>query len=144
MKLNLTANHSQIFTRTPIQVGSLSSFYLLKRSGLQPFVEMTNTNGSSNKFWRIEVVSGVTNRRWGRIGTRGQSKDFGSSCEQEVFWSKVRKGYAIQKPTGDFPVSIHEARSNGSNIELLDRDGNVVWCDTPRNALKVLAVCRPY
>ena len=155
MRINLTSNHNAIFTRTPVQVGDLSNFTHLRSSGLRPYIEMTYEHGNSHKFWRIEVVSAsvagtasafgaATQRRWGRIGTQGQSKGFGGSCEQEVFWAKVRKGYDIQKPTGHFPVSIGEVRSNGDLIELVDRDGNVVWADTPRNALKVLAVCRPY
>lgn len=150
IRINLTHTHNEIFTRTPIQVGDLSNFVHLRSSGLRPFIEMTNTSGTSSKFWRIEVVTAAlgmrtaTQRRWGRIGTKGQSKGFGQSCEQEVFWAKVRKGYNIQKPTGQFPVSIREVRSNGDIIELVDRDGNIVWSDSPRNALKVLAVCRAY
>lgn len=144
IRINLTHTHNEIFTRTPIQVGDLSNFVHLRSSGLRPFIEMTNTSGTSSKFWRIEVVTDTTQRRWGRIGTQGQSKGFGQSCEQEVFWAKVRKGYNIQKPTGQFPVSIREVRSNGDIIELVDRDGNIVWSDSPRNALKVLAVCRAY
>ena len=155
IRINLTHKHNEIFTRTPVQVGDLSNFVHLRSSGLRPFIEMTNTSGSSFKFWRIEVVDAsvagtasafgsATQRRWGRIGTQGQSKGFGQSCEQEVFWAKVRKGYDIQKPTGHFPVSIREVRSNGDIIELVDREGNIVWSDNPRNALKVLAVCRAY
>lgn len=150
MKINLTANHNAIFTNTPVRVGDMSNFSHLRSAGLRPYIEMTYTGGSSNKFWRIEVVrpsspfGDTTQRRWGRIGTHGQSKGFGGSCEQEVFWAKVRKGYDIQKPTGNFPVSVSEVRSNGDLVELVGRDGTVVWADTPRNALKVLAVCRPY
>ena len=153
MRINLNHNHNQIFTRTPIQVGNITHFTRLRRSGLLPFIEMTDTRDSSNKFWRIEVVPAAQGgtasafgdtiqRRWGRIGTKGQSKGFGDSCEKEVFWAKVRKGYKIQKPTGDFPAYICEVRSNGDLIELVDRDGNIIWADTPFNALQVLAVCR--
>lgn len=139
---NISRNHKAIIGRTPIQVGGISQFRTLQRAGFQAFCEMTYTSGSSNKFWRIETQrNGNTIRRWGRIGTWGQSKDFGSSSVYDVFNSKIRKGYSVSKPTGHFPVRITEVRSNGANLELVDANGNVVWADTPVAALKVLAVC---
>lgn len=139
---NISANHKAIIGRTPIQVGGISQFRALQRAGFQAFVEMTFVSGRSNKFWRVETQrSGATIRRWGRIGTWGQSKDFGSSSVYDVFNSKVNKGYTVSKPTGSFPVRIAEVRSNGDKLELIDHNGNVVWADTPVAALKVLAVC---
>ena len=155
MRINLNHNHNHIFTRTPVQVGDLNKFLYMRMAGLRPFLELTNTKSGARKFWRIEVVSAAqggtasafgdaTQRRWGRIGTQGQSKGFGTADMEEVFMSKVRKGYDIQKPTGNFPLRVREVRSNGDLIELVDHEGSVVWADTPRNALKVLAVCRAY
>ena len=139
---NISANHKAIIGRTPIQVGSASSFNALKRAGFQAVIEMTFTSGRSNKFYRIETQrSGDTIRRWGRIGTWGQQKDFGSTCWWDTLDQKVRKGYSITKPTGSFPVRISEVRSNGDKLELVDANGNIVWSDTPISALKVLAVC---
>ena len=139
---NISANHKNIIGRTPIKVGSFDAFRSLQRAGFQAFVEMTYTSGRSNKFWRVETQrNGDIIRRWGRIGTWGQSKDFGSSSVYEVFNSKIQKGYSVSKPTGSFPVRIAEVRSNGDKLELIDHNGNVVWADTPVAALKVLAVC---
>ena len=139
---NISANHKAIIGRTPIQVGGISQFRSLQRAGFQAFCELTYTSGRSNKFWRIETQrNGNTIRRWGRIGTWGQQKDFGSSSIYDVYHSKINKGYTVSKPTGSFPVRIAEVRSNGNKLELVDANGNVVWADTPIQALKVLAVC---
>lgn len=139
---NISAEHRAIISRTPIQVGGLDEFNELKRYGFQPFIELTFTGGGSHKFWRVETKGGQTLRRWGRIGTYGQEKDFGLNLVSECLYKKIRKGYVVSKPTGSFPVSIWSVRSNDTKLELLDRSNNVVWSDTPRNTLKVLAVCR--
>lgn len=139
---NISANHKAIIGRTPIQVGGIYQFRALQRAGFQAYCELTFVSGRSNKFWRVETQrSGATIRRWGRIGTWGQQKDFGSASVYDVFNSKINKGYTVSKPTGSFPVRICEVRSNGDKLELIDANGNIVWADTPIAALKVLAVC---
>lgn len=138
---NISANHKAILSRSSVRVGDIDTFKTLQRAGFQPFIELTYKHGSSNKFYRVETQRGVTFRRWGRIGTQGQQKLLTGTSSQDIFWSKVRKGYTVSKPTGSFPVRIAEVRSNGDKMELLDVSGNIVWSDTPLSALKVLAVC---
>lgn len=142
MQVNLSHKHQHELTGHPIQVGGYIKFKQFRRAGFFPFVVLKNTSGDSHKFWRIETrIDGSVARRWGKIGTRGQTKLFGTSVPFKVFNQKINKGYQIQKPTGSFPIYIAEVRSNGDLIELVDLDGNIVWSDTPIAALKVLAVC---
>ena len=142
MQVNLSDWHKHELTGLSIQVGGYIKFKQFRRAGFFPFVVLKNTSGASHKFWRIETrIDGSVARRWGKIGTRGQTKAFGTSVPFKVFNQKINKGYQVQQPTGSFPLYIAEDRSNGDLIELVDPDGNIVWSDTPLAALKVLAVC---
>lgn len=143
MQVNLSHQHQIDLVGHPIQVGGYIKFKQFRRAGFFPFVVLwKNTSGASQKFWRIETrIDGSVARRWGKVGTRGQTKLFGTSVPFKVLNQKLKKGYQIHKPTGSFPIYIAEVRSNGDLIELVDPDGNIVWSDTPIAALKVLAVC---
>ncbi len=82
--------------------------------------------GSSSKFWEIELEGESFTTRWGRIGTDGQEKtqDFDSEAEarkahDKVIAEKEKKGYRLvsadepdARPlTAKFPVNVElEAR----------------------------------
>lgn len=143
MQVNLSDYHKHELHGQPLQVGGYIKFKQLCQVGFFPYVVLKNTTDGSQKFWRIETrLDGSIGRRWGKVGTRGQTKGFGTTRPFKVFNQKIGKGYQIQKPVGSFPREITEVRSNGDLIELVDPDGCVVWSDTPVAALKVLAVCR--
>jgi len=59
-------------------------------------------NGSSNKFWSVEVKGSVLTISWGRIGTEGQSKTERASSPaaakkkaEALVESKLKKGYSL-------------------------------------------------
>lgn len=142
MQVNLSHSHQHDLIGHPIQVGGYIKFKQFTRAGFFPYMVLKNTSGDSHKFWRIETrIDGSVARRWGKIGTRGQTKLFGTTRPYKVLNQKLKKGYEIDKPVGSFPIYIAEVRSNGDLIELVDPNGGVVWSDTPIAALKVLAVC---
>lgn len=74
------------------------------------------SEGTSHKFWEIEIADGTVTTRWGRIGSAGQSKtrDLGGSeaAEREArkqIASKTRKGYAEvagAEPVAPPPVAL--------------------------------------
>lgn len=142
ISFNLTQNHTNIFTQTPVMVSDYNHFINLCRGGLLPYIELRYHSSKSNKFWRVEATreNGIV-RRWGRIGTRGQASSFGRKSAPEMLGEKIRKGYVRQTTAGHIPAHIGEVRSNGELVELVSQDGTVVWADTPANALKVLASC---
>lgn len=56
--------------------------------------------GSSSKFWEIEIESNKLTTRWGKIGTAGQTKTLELASEQEaksqsdkLVKEKCKKGY---------------------------------------------------
>ena len=66
---------------------------------------MTNTVGTSNKFWEVTVDDRAVTIRWGRIGTSGQTriKRFDSAAEaiahrDKQLGAKLKKGYLIDAP----------------------------------------------
>ncbi len=69
------------------------------------------SEGTSNKFWEIEVSGSVVTTHWGRIGTDGQtkSKDLGSAeqadkeAEKQVS-AKAKKGY-VEVASGGAPAA---------------------------------------
>ena len=74
------------------------------------------SEGTSHKFWAIELDGSSFTARWGKIGTQGQSKrqDFESPEEakrefDKLIASKLKKGYQL---AGNAPV--HPERSRGS------------------------------
>jgi predicted DNA-binding WGR domain protein len=61
-------------------------------------------DGTSSKFWEVEVVGSTVKVRWGRIGTEGQSKDHAHRSAAEasehalkLTAEKVKKGYVAAK-----------------------------------------------
>lgn len=138
---NLTSQHNDIFTNTPVLVSDYNHFINLCRGGLLPYIEVRYHSSKSNKFWRVEATrqNGVV-RRWGRIGTWGQSTSFGRKSAPEMLGEKIRKGYIRQRTAGHIPARITEVRSNGDKVELI-ANGMVVWSDKPLKALQVLASC---
>jgi uncharacterized protein (TIGR02996 family) len=63
--------------------------------------------GTSSKFWEIEISGTEVTTRWGKIGTDGQSttKDFGSDEKAEkeygkLIESKTKKGYELVEGGG--------------------------------------------
>ena len=139
--LNLTSEHAHYFRKTPVLVEDYTHFTRLVQSGFMPYIELRSFVGGSSKFWRIEKDRwhGVI-RRWGRIGTNGQSKGFGDKSALQLLIEKLNKGYGQLKTGGHIPARITEVRSNGDLVELV-ATGNVVWSDTPSKALQVLASC---
>lgn len=141
INLNLTFQHNDILTNTQVLVCDYQHFMELTRAGLQPYIELRYHSASSAKFWRVESTprDGII-RRWGKIGTYGQSKSFGQKSAQQLIGEKIRKGYIRQSTAGHFPARITEVRSNGDLVELVS-NGTVVWSDKPLKALQVLASC---
>ena len=141
MQVNLSAWHKHELHGHPLQVGGYVKFRQLSKAGFFPYLVLNNTSGASQKFWRIETrIDGSVARRWGNIGSRGQTC-LGTRTPLKALNQKLKQGYEIQKLIGSFPIYITEVRSNGNRIELIDPDGNLVWADNPTNSLKVLAVC---
>ena len=65
------------------------------------------SEGSSNKFWEIELQGNGFTTTWGKIGTDGQSKTqtFKDASEakkeyEKIIQSKVKKGYALADGEG--------------------------------------------
>lgn len=65
------------------------------------------SEGSSNKFWEIEVDGDTVRTRWGRIGTDGQTKEKAladaAAAQKEAdkqIRAKTKKGYAAVQPAG--------------------------------------------
>jgi uncharacterized protein (TIGR02996 family) len=76
-----------------------------------PIYELSE--GTSHKFWEIELDGSSFTARWGKIGTQGQSKrqDFDSPAEakreyDKLIASKLKKGYQAAGP-------IHPQQSRG-------------------------------
>jgi uncharacterized protein (TIGR02996 family) len=81
------------------------------------------TEGTSKKFWEIELDDSSFTTRWGRIGADGQEKtqDFDSAAEakkeyQKLIASKVKKGY--QLVGGEDEAGEEEELPVQSNPEL--------------------------
>jgi len=62
-----------------------------------------NQSGESMKFWQAEVWGSTFVRRWGKIGTRGQTmrEDFASpqhaqQAARKMAIEKQRKGYTLE------------------------------------------------
>lgn len=80
--------------------------------------------GTSSKFWEIELEGSSFTTRWGRIGTDGQekTKDYGSPAEakkeyDKLIASKVKSGYQLVDGGGD-DGGDGEGLSFQSNPEL--------------------------
>lgn len=52
-----------------------------------------NKSGHSEKFWQLEGVGGTVTRRWGRFGTKGQTKSDNLFDALEKAVAKMAKGY---------------------------------------------------
>ena len=59
-------------------------------------------NGSSNKFWSVQVKGSVLTLSWGRIGTEGQRKTESAASPaaakkkaEALVQSKLKKGYSV-------------------------------------------------
>lgn len=81
--------------------------------------------GTSSKFWEIELEGSSFTTRWGRIGTDGQekTKDFGSPAEakkeyDKLIASKVKSGYELVDGGGDDEGDDGDGLSFQSNPEL--------------------------
>jgi uncharacterized protein (TIGR02996 family) len=82
--------------------------------------------GSSSKFWEIELDGVSFTARWGRIGTEGQEKTqtFASPAEakkeyEKLISSKVKKGYqAVEGGGDDDDGEAGQSMSAASNPEL--------------------------
>ena len=71
-----------------------------------------NTTGTHNKFWEVEVDGVLLHRRWGRIGTNGQSKTetFANRFEAEdeerkLISEKLGGGYVEKTTAATSPTS---------------------------------------
>lgn len=52
-----------------------------------------NKSGHSEKFWQLEGEGRTVTRRWGRFGTRGQTKVDSLAAALEKALAKMAKGY---------------------------------------------------
>lgn len=52
-----------------------------------------NKSGHSEKFWQLEGEGGTVTRRWGRFGTKGQTKVDTLAGALAKAMAKVAKGY---------------------------------------------------
>lgn len=94
------------------------------------------TEGTSKKFWEIELEGESFTARWGRIGTDGQEKtqDFDSAADarkahDKLCAEKEKKGYQlVSAPKGEAPVS-HKPQSNPAmEAKIAARpDDEVTW-----------------
>ncbi len=94
----------------------------------------TFVEGSSSKFWEIEVSGNKFTTTWGKLGTSGQSvqKSFSSDEEaqkeaQKLINEKTRKGYVEEGATAQAPSSKHAKASKPSKSQFKEASvGSVV------------------
>lgn len=89
---------------------------------------LADVEANNNKFWNITIHPTYTvTTHWGRVGDKGQSKDFPHSNQyaaERFFESKCkekeRKGYVKQRVLADGPAETRVVAS--SNLEQVARD----------------------
>ena len=104
------------------------------------------SEGSSHKFWEIELDGKAFTTKWGRIGSAGQSttKKFGSPSQaakeyEKLIAEKTAKGYRSPgkrgKATGDGRGSVRAAEVRNPELEQAiladpdDEDAYLVYAD---------------
>jgi len=87
-----------------------------------------HTNDGHFKFWEVAVRGKTMYRRWGKIGTAGQShrEDFlthRNACDRasELCWEKKSKGY-VQVHAGVFEDAITDERDFMKRLQRKVRD----------------------
>lgn len=87
-----------------------------------------NTRGDHNKFWEVEVNGASMIRRWGRIGTTGQTKTFPFHSKRaalmkasELIQAKLDKGYVEVGLTDKVPPFNHAVETAEPKDEFLAR-----------------------
>ncbi|MGZ3423537.1 MAG: WGR domain-containing protein, partial [Polyangiales bacterium] len=83
------------------------------------------SEGTSNKFWEIELEGSSFTTRYGRIGTEGQvtTKSFATPVEakkayEKIVAEKVKKGYELASDGDEEEDDSEESFDEASNPEL--------------------------
>lgn len=91
--------------------------------------------GSSNKFWEIEIDGTEVTTKWGRIGSKGQSKtkDHGSDEKAQKEYDKLvkektKKGYLLVEESAGAQSAGGEGASDGfARYEFTEGTSNKFW-----------------